>query len=196
MVEWHHQLSGHEFEQAAGDSEGQVSLRCCSPLDRKELDMLKLKLQYFGHLMRRVDSLEKTLMLGGIGGRRRRGRQRTASTPSGASAQTFSWAAEGERPFSRSGFLHRCPRLKGDKSSASRLLDSDPGSLARDLSARPLSVWFPVHSPRGSRPLGLRRLHSLCAGPARTAGERRGAAHAALGVAVFLVCCPLRQNRI
>ena len=38
--------------------------------------MLKLKLKYFGHLMRRVDSLEKTLMLGGIGGRRRRGRQR------------------------------------------------------------------------------------------------------------------------
>ena len=38
--------------------------------------MLKLKLQYFGHLMRRVDSLEKTLMLGGIGARRRRGRQR------------------------------------------------------------------------------------------------------------------------
>ena len=38
--------------------------------------MLKLKLQYFGHLMRRVDSLEKTLMLGGIGGRRRRGRPR------------------------------------------------------------------------------------------------------------------------
>ena len=38
--------------------------------------MLKLKLQYFGHLMRRVESLEKTLMLGGIGGRRKRGRQR------------------------------------------------------------------------------------------------------------------------
>ena len=38
--------------------------------------MLKLKLKYFGHLIRRVDSLEKTLMLGGIGGRRRRGRQR------------------------------------------------------------------------------------------------------------------------
>ena len=60
-----------------------------SPLDCKEINqsilkeispgislegmMLKLKLQYFGHLMRRVDSLEKTLMLGGIGGRRRRG---------------------------------------------------------------------------------------------------------------------------
>ena len=41
-----------------------------------EVLMLKLKLQYFGHLMRRVDSLEKTLMFGGIGGRRRRGRQR------------------------------------------------------------------------------------------------------------------------
>ena len=41
-----------------------------------EGSMLKLKLQYFGHLMRRVDSLEKSLMLGGIGGRRRRGRQR------------------------------------------------------------------------------------------------------------------------
>ena len=62
-----------------------------SPLDCKEIQpvhsegdqswvfigrMLKLKLQYFGHLMRRVDSLEKTLMLGGIGARRRRGRQR------------------------------------------------------------------------------------------------------------------------
>ena len=41
--------------------------------------MLKLKLQYFGHLMRRLDSLEKTLMLGGIGGRRRRGRPRMRS---------------------------------------------------------------------------------------------------------------------
>ena len=63
-----------------------------SPLDCKEIQpvhpkgdqswvfigglMLKLKLQYFGHLMQRTDSLEKTLMLGGIGGRRRRGRQR------------------------------------------------------------------------------------------------------------------------
>ena len=64
-----------------------------SPLDYKEIQavhsegdqpgislegmMLKLKRQYFGHLMQRVDSLEKTLMLGGIGGRRRRGRQKT-----------------------------------------------------------------------------------------------------------------------
>ena len=47
-----------------------------SPGYSLERMMLKLKLQYFGHLMRRVDSLEKTLMPGGIGGRRRRGRQR------------------------------------------------------------------------------------------------------------------------
>ena len=47
-----------------------------SPGISSEGTMLKLKLQYFGHLMRRVDSLGKTLMLGGIGGRRRRGRQR------------------------------------------------------------------------------------------------------------------------
>ena len=47
-----------------------------SPGCSLERMMLKLKLQYFGHLMQRVDSLEKTLMLGGIGGRRKRGRQR------------------------------------------------------------------------------------------------------------------------
>ena len=47
-----------------------------SPGSSLEGMMLKLNLQYFGHLMRKVDSLEKTLMLGGIGGRRRRGRQR------------------------------------------------------------------------------------------------------------------------
>ena len=54
----------------------QSILKEISPGYSSEGMMLKLKLQYFGHLMRRVDSLEKTLMLGGIGGRRRRGRQR------------------------------------------------------------------------------------------------------------------------
>ena len=53
----------------------QSNLKEISPGSLEGL-MLKLKLQYFGHLMRRVDSLEKTLMLGGIGGMRRRGRQR------------------------------------------------------------------------------------------------------------------------
>ena len=55
----------------------QSILKEISPGISLEGMMLKLKLQYFGHLMRRVDSLEKTLMLGGIGGRRRRGQQRT-----------------------------------------------------------------------------------------------------------------------
>ena len=54
----------------------QSILKEISPGCSLEALMLKLKLQYFGHLMRRVDSLEKTLMLGGTGGRRRRGRQR------------------------------------------------------------------------------------------------------------------------
>ena len=54
----------------------QSILKEISPVCSLEGMMLKLKLQYFGHLMRRVDSLEKTLMLGGIGGRKRRGRQR------------------------------------------------------------------------------------------------------------------------
>ena len=114
MVGWHHQLNGHEFEQAPGDGEGQGSLACCSPWGRKELDttewlttilywsialglqgrsnqsilketspkysleglMLKLKFQYFGHLIWRTDSFEKTLMLGKIEGRRRRGQHR------------------------------------------------------------------------------------------------------------------------
>ena len=54
----------------------QSILKEISPGCSLEGMMLKLKLQYFGHLIRRVDSLEKTLMLGGIGGRRKRGRQR------------------------------------------------------------------------------------------------------------------------
>ena len=54
----------------------QSTLKEISPGCSLEGMMLKLKLQYFGHLMRRVDSLEKSLMLGGIGGRRRKGRQR------------------------------------------------------------------------------------------------------------------------
>ena len=54
----------------------QSLLKEISPGCSLEGMMLKLKLQYFGHLMRRVDSLEKTLMLGGVGSRRRRGRQR------------------------------------------------------------------------------------------------------------------------
>ena len=64
-----------ESPWTAGRS-SQSILKEMSPGCSLEGLMLKLKLQYFGHLMRRVDSLEKTLMLGGIGGRRKRGRQR------------------------------------------------------------------------------------------------------------------------
>ena len=56
-------------------SSNQSILKISPGISLEEM-MLKLKLQYFGHLMQRVDSLEKTLMLGGIGGRKRRGRQR------------------------------------------------------------------------------------------------------------------------
>ena len=59
-----------------GKQKEQSILKEISPRISLEGMMLKLKLQYFGHLMQRVDSLEKTLMLGGIGGKRRRGRQR------------------------------------------------------------------------------------------------------------------------
>ena len=59
-----------------GDQKKIIIIKEISPGCSLEGMMLKLQLQYFGHLMRRVDSLEKTLILGGIGGRRRRGRQR------------------------------------------------------------------------------------------------------------------------
>ena len=57
--------------------------------------MLKLKLQYFGHLMWRIDSLEKTLMLGGIGGRRRRGRQRMRWLDGITARWTWAWVNSG-----------------------------------------------------------------------------------------------------
>ena len=70
-------LGSFELSQAGhARRSNQSILKEISPACSLEGLMLKLKLQYFGHLIRRVDSLEKTLMLGGIGGRRRRGRQR------------------------------------------------------------------------------------------------------------------------
>ena len=69
---WRRVLRGPQTARRSNQS----ILKEISPGYSLEGLMLKLKLQYFGHLMQRVDSLEKTLMLGGIGGRRRRGRQR------------------------------------------------------------------------------------------------------------------------
>ena len=94
--------STDEFEQTPGDCEGQGSLACY----RISLEgmMLRLKLQYFGHLMRSVDSLEKTVMLGGIGGRRRRGQQRMTSVHGISQARILEWVAIS---FSRGSFQHR-----------------------------------------------------------------------------------------
>ena len=73
----------------------QSILKESSPGISLEGMMLKLKLQYFGHLMRRVDSLEKTLMLGGIGGRRRRGRQRMRCWMASLTRWTWVWVNSG-----------------------------------------------------------------------------------------------------
>ena len=72
----HHFADENSYSQSSARRSNQSILKEISPGCSLEGLMLKLKLQYFGHLMRRVDSLEKTPMLGGIGGRRRRGRQR------------------------------------------------------------------------------------------------------------------------
>ena len=69
----------------------QSILKEISPGCSLEGMILKLKLQYFGHLMRRADSLEKTLMLGGIGGRRRRGRQRMRWLDGITNSMNMSW---------------------------------------------------------------------------------------------------------
>ena len=71
-----HSYHANKFEFCSLTSLLVTFLKEISPGCSLEGKMLKLKLQYFGHLVRRVESLEKTLMLGGIGGRRRRGRQR------------------------------------------------------------------------------------------------------------------------
>ena len=74
-----------------GRRSNQSILKEISPGCSSEGLMLKLKLQYFGHLMRRGDSLEKTLMLGGIGGRRRRGRQRMRWLDGITDSMDMSW---------------------------------------------------------------------------------------------------------
>ena len=109
----------------------QSILKEISPGCSLERLMLKLKLQYFGHLMRRIDSLEKTLMLGGIGGRRRRGWQRMRWLDGISDSRDMSWSELREMVMDMEAW---CAVIHGVPKSQTRLSDwSEFTPLARRI---------------------------------------------------------------